>query len=189
MANPRGHVIIDDGRRFLRRTREKYDVIVIDPPPPVEAAGSSLLYSEEFYDLAKQHLNPHGILQTWFPGGERASALAILRSVQNSFPYVRCFDSVAGWGTHIFASQEPIESHTADELFSRMPPAAVKDLTEWNHDLDTATFIQVVLAQEGSVASILNPDPAIRITDVHPFNEYFLLRRLGVISPGTVRTK
>ncbi len=68
LANPKGHVVIDDGRRFLRRTREKFDVIVIDPPPPVETAGSSLLFSAEFYALAKQHLNPHGILQAWFPG-------------------------------------------------------------------------------------------------------------------------
>src|SRR5208283_137688 len=55
LANPKGHVVIDDGRRFLRRTREKFDVIVIDPPPPVETAGSSLLFSAEFYALAKQH--------------------------------------------------------------------------------------------------------------------------------------
>ena len=42
-------VVVDDGRRFLDRTVEQYDVVVIDPPPPVEAAGSSLLYSREFY--------------------------------------------------------------------------------------------------------------------------------------------
>src|SRR5207249_8126039 len=33
------HVVIDDGRRYLERTTEQYDVITIDPPPPVEAAG------------------------------------------------------------------------------------------------------------------------------------------------------
>jgi predicted membrane-bound spermidine synthase len=49
LKNPKGQIVIDDGRRFLNRTREKFDVIVIDPPPPLEAAGSSLLYSEEFY--------------------------------------------------------------------------------------------------------------------------------------------
>jgi spermidine synthase len=70
LHNPKVHIVIDDGRRYLKRTREKFDVIVIDPPPPPEAAGSSLLYSVEFYDLVKQHLKPHGILQTWFPVGE-----------------------------------------------------------------------------------------------------------------------
>src|SRR5262249_55809825 len=42
VKNPKGRIVIDDGRRFLNRTQEKYDVVVIDPPPPIEAAGSSL---------------------------------------------------------------------------------------------------------------------------------------------------
>lgn len=33
LANPKGRIVIDDGRRFLKRTREKYDIIVVDPPP------------------------------------------------------------------------------------------------------------------------------------------------------------
>jgi spermidine synthase len=69
LNNPMGKIVIDDGRRFLMRTSETFDVITIDPPPPVEAAGSSLLYSEEFYDLVKLHLNEGGILQQWFPYG------------------------------------------------------------------------------------------------------------------------
>src|SRR5438034_7613586 len=39
LKNPKGRIIIDDGRRYLNRTGEKFDVIVIDPPPPVAAAG------------------------------------------------------------------------------------------------------------------------------------------------------
>jgi len=55
LSNPRMHIVIDDGRRFLLRTNRLFDVITIDPPPPVEAAGSSLLYSREFYDVVKTH--------------------------------------------------------------------------------------------------------------------------------------
>src|SRR5262249_1596036 len=45
---PNAHIVVDDGRRFLARTSDRYDVILIDPPPPVQAASSSLLYSREF---------------------------------------------------------------------------------------------------------------------------------------------
>jgi len=69
LNNPKGRIVIDDGRRFLKRTSAMFDVVVTDPPPPIEAAGSSLLYSEEFYQLVKQHLKPNGIIQVWFPGG------------------------------------------------------------------------------------------------------------------------
>ena len=108
LQNPKGRIVIDDGRRFMNRTTAKFDVIVIDPPPPVEAAGSSLLYSEEFYRAAKQHLNPNGILQAWFPGGEARTGQAVLRSLRDSFPYLRCFRSPGGAGVLILASLDPI---------------------------------------------------------------------------------
>ena len=69
LQSPNSTVVIDDGRRYLERTPRQYDVIAIDPPPPVSAAGSSLLYSEEFYSIVKQRLRPGGILQQWLPAG------------------------------------------------------------------------------------------------------------------------
>ena len=60
LRSPRAHVVIDDGRRFLERTGEVFDAIVIDPPPPVAAAGSSLLYSVEFYRAAACRAKPAG---------------------------------------------------------------------------------------------------------------------------------
>jgi spermidine synthase len=62
LGSPLSKVVIDDGRFFMERSNDRYDVIAIDPPPPVEAAGSSLLYSKEFYSIAKLHLAPDGIL-------------------------------------------------------------------------------------------------------------------------------
>jgi spermidine synthase len=180
LNNPKGHIIIDDGRRYLKRTREKFDVIVIDPPPPVETAGSSLLYSTEFYDLAKQHLKPHGILQAWFPGGERLTAQGILRSLDNSFPCVRCFGSVEGWGVHVLASLDPIERQTPEQLAARMPVSARKDLLEWDTSGDLPAYLGQVVSREVPIKKLLNSDPGIEITDDDPLNEYFLLRHLGL---------
>jgi spermidine synthase len=178
MRNPRGHIVVDDGRRFLRRTREKFDVIVIDPPPPVETAGSSLLYSAEFYDLAKQRLNRHGIVQAWFPGGEWLTTQAVLRSCYKSFPYVRCFHSVAGGGMHMLASLDPIEVPPPEQLLARMPARAQNDLLEWADTRDLPEYVGRVFVREIPVGQILNPNPEIQITDDNPLNEYFLLRQL-----------
>jgi spermidine synthase len=177
--DPNGHMITDDGRRYLKRTDKKFDVIVVDPPPPVQAAGSSLLFSREFYDLAKQHLKPGGILQMWFPGdNEIATGQAVIRSINESFPYVRCFPSVEGWGVHVLASMQPIEQLDAEQLAARMPESAKKDLVEWNDSKDATAYLGQVLTKEYSVPALLNPDAEIQITDDKPFNEYFLLRRL-----------
>jgi spermidine synthase len=181
--NPKGQVIIDDGRRFLKRTSEKYDVMVIDPPPPVEAAGSSLLYSKDFYEVVKQHLKPGGILQIWFPNGPMSTLQAVMRSLHESFPCVRTFNGVHGWGFHFLASMEPIEPATAKELAARMPEKARKDLLEWEPKEDLPHFIDEVLQREIQLTGVLNPTQHYCINDDRPFNEYFLLRQWRVYSP------
>jgi hypothetical protein len=135
------------------------------------------LYSEEFYAVAKQHLAPGGILQAWFPLGEPAIGQAVLRSVSNSFPSVRVFPPIQGWGMHMLASMEPIESRTADEIIARMPETAQKDLVEWFPGIPIHKLVEAMLAQEIQPTELLNDDKSLRITDDRPFNEYFLLRR------------
>ena len=98
MRAPGAKVVIDDGRRFLLRTNKTFDVITIDPPPPVEAAGSSLLYSVEFYTIAKRRLKEGGILQQWVYGSDAQLIEAIARSISVSFPYVKVFRPIEGTG-------------------------------------------------------------------------------------------
>jgi spermidine synthase len=181
LQNPKGRIVIDDGRRFLERTREKYDLIVVDPPPPVEAAGSSLLYSTKMYGLLKQHLKPHGIAQVWYPGGSDPLVLqAVVRSAATSFPHVRCFVSIEGWGLHILASEDPIEMRPASQLVARLPEDAKKDLLEWAPTPDLTNYLNAVLMQEHRPEEILNSNIQAEITDDDPINEYFILRREGL---------
>lgn len=179
----KGRIVIDDGRRFLMRSEESFDVITIDPPPPVEAAGSSLLYSSEFYELIKRRLKPGGVLQQWFayapldPSSEAFLLAAAARSLTGSFPYVRAFRSVEGWGLHFIASQEPLAPLTAAEAARRMPDHARADLLEWAPDTIAKDYFGLVLSREIPIAALLAADPSIRITDDQPLNEYYLLRR------------
>lgn len=176
-ANPKGHIVVDDGRRYLKRTSKMFDVVVTDPPPPVEAAGSSLLYSDEFYQLVKQHLKPNGVMQVWFPGGEIKIGQAILRSLQESFPYVQCYRGINGHGVHLLASMEPLQNITTEQVAAALPKAAIQDLMEWSDSPDPVTYLNQVLNTPVSTEALLNSDPSIRVTDDQPYNEYFFLRR------------
>jgi len=178
MANPKGRIVIDDGRRFLNRTRESYDVIVVDPPPPIEAAGSSLLYSREFHEAVRDHLKPGGVFQTWFPTGEELIARAIAKSLTEVFPYVRVYRSVEGWGLHFIASMQPLGAVDPAQMLALMPQKARADLGEWS-EKGLRTDVEKVLASEVPIAMVLPPHPSIRISDDWPYNEYFLLRRLA----------
>ncbi len=179
LKSPHSHVVVDDGRRFLERTTDQYDVIVIDPPPPIGAAGSSLLYSREFYSAAKKRLRPDGILQQWFPGGDLTDAAAIARALHDSFPYVRAFKSVSGWGIHYLASRQPIPNRSAADLAKRMPPAAAADLVEWGPFPTPEQQFAAVLQNEMPVEFIMSLDKnAPAMQDDRPVNEYYVLREI-----------
>jgi spermidine synthase len=179
LRSPLARVVIDDGRRFLERTQDQFDVITIDPPPPVEAAGSSMLYSREFYALARRRLRPGGILQQWFPGGEPAIVVSVTRAIIESFPHVRIFPSVAGWGFHFLASDRPIPDTPAAALASRLPPRAGADLVEWFEGVTPEQVFEKILSQEIKPDPILATAPGVpALTDDQPFNEYYLLRRV-----------
>jgi len=177
LKSPRSHVVVDDGRRFLERTTGQYDVIVVDPPPPIQAAGTSLLYSREFYSTALKRLRPDGILQQWFPGGDPVTTAAIARALKESFPYVRVFISVDSLGVHYLASRQPIPDRSAADLAKRMPASAAADLVEWGPFPTAEQQFAAVLKKEVSVESVLALDrdtPAME--DDRPVNEYYLLR-------------
>jgi spermidine synthase len=177
LRKPNCRVIIDDGRRFLARTDKSYDVITIDPPPPVEAAGSSLLYSRQFYGLIKARLKDGGILQTWFPFGEKPVLQATARAIVEEFPYVRVYHSIEDWGFHFSASMQPFEKPTVEQFIARMPQRARADLLEWAGNKSIEEYVGEILKREIPVATLLNPDPKVCITDDRPYNEYFFLRR------------
>ncbi|MEQ1728259.1 MAG: fused MFS/spermidine synthase [Vicinamibacterales bacterium] len=61
VRNPKVQVHIDDARHFLYTTDEKFDAITSDPLDPW-VKGAAMLYTREFFELAKSRLNPGGIV-------------------------------------------------------------------------------------------------------------------------------
>lgn len=181
LSRPEVRIVVDDGRRFLRRTRERYGVITIDPPPPVEAAGSSLLYSKEFYALAKRRLRDGGVLQQWIPSGERAVLRAVTRALTDSFRHVRAFRDGPrdSYNLHLIASDSAIEVPPVSRLAARLPERAGKDLLEWGPHATVEEQLGEILADEVPVRELLALAPAWipAMRDSRPVNEYYMVRR------------
>jgi spermidine synthase len=175
LSSPMSHVVVDDGRRYLERNTQQYDVITIDPPPPVMAAGSSLLYSEDFYSVVRQRLRPGGMLQQWLPGGDFEDIAAVARALRQSFPYVRAFTYGADDGFHFLASDQPLPTRTANELAQRLPASAAADFVEWGPRKNAED--QFGMLFEIPVDQLISLSPATpALTDDRPINEYYLLR-------------
>jgi len=178
LSSPLSHVVIDDGRRYLERTTPQYDVITIDPPPPVEAAGSSLLYSEDFYSVIRRRLRPGGILQQWLPIGDAEDVAAVALALRRSFPYVRVFAFGKNWGFHFLASDRPLPVRTARELTQRLPAAAAADLVEWDQQPNAEARFAHLLNYELPIDQLIAASPATpALSDDRPINEYYLLRK------------
>ena len=184
---PQAHIVIDDGRRYLERTSQQFDLITIDPPPPVEAAGSSMLYSEEFYTAARKRLRPGGILAQWLPDGDAQDFAAVARALRNSFPYVRVFRWGTRWGFHFLCSEQPLPNLTAGQLASKLPPDAAIDLAEWappgRGGQAVFTAFQSLLQSEVPIETVILQSPTTpALTDDRPINEYYVLRRKSLSS-------
>ena len=181
LNSPRAHIVIDDGRRYLDRSTQKFDAIIIDPPPPINAAGSSLLYTREFYALIRDHLSPGGIVQQWFFSGDDADKAAQARAITAVFPYVRVFGSMIGDfpGAHFLASMQPIPRRSSEELLARMPPQAVEDMLEWGPAKTGQAQLALVLSHEIAPRDWIALSPETpELEDDRPINEYDGLRRL-----------
>jgi spermidine synthase len=59
VSNPKTRIQIDDARHYLLTTDEKFDAITSDPLDPW-VKGAAMLYSREFFQTVKDHLNPGG---------------------------------------------------------------------------------------------------------------------------------
>jgi spermidine synthase len=60
----RSEVVIGDGRRYVERCNDKFDVIIMDVTDPLENGPGQLLYTKEFYKAARRILRKCGILVT-----------------------------------------------------------------------------------------------------------------------------
>ena len=63
---PRTPIVYDDARHFVLTSPEKFDIITSDPIHPW-VKGMATLYTTEYFEMCKRHLNPGGIVTQWVP--------------------------------------------------------------------------------------------------------------------------
>ena len=59
--HPKVRIFVEDGRSYVRRTPERYDVIFSEPSNPW-IAGVAALFTREFFEAARDRLAPGGVL-------------------------------------------------------------------------------------------------------------------------------
>ena len=166
-ADPRYEARVGDGRKFLRGTDQRYDVVTVDTLRPT-AAFSGSLYSKEFYELVASRLRDDGIVAQWIPTGRVPNTVATV------FPYVVAMSvPTYNQGAMFFvASRQPIDLDPAVLLdrFERVPEDAFTPAQRQS----LATFLRDASRRciaNGTVAQL--PSENIN-TDLRPRDEYFI---------------
>ena len=63
-SDPNVRMHVADGRNFLMLTSRHYDLVTIQISP-IWFAGAASFYATEFYEIARAHLTPNGVVQQW----------------------------------------------------------------------------------------------------------------------------
>ncbi|HEX8938940.1 MAG TPA: fused MFS/spermidine synthase [Candidatus Limnocylindrales bacterium] len=183
LADPRGRVIVADGRNHVELTSRTYDFVVVDPPPPIESSGVSVISTQGFYEAAKGRLNPDGVMMQWVPYGQTLDEfLAHVRTFASVFPQVRVIAGPGGAGFYMLGSDGPVELDPAAMRSVLERPGVVADLDSApdgrGRDVDqwVATIQGLVWAHGDALRQAVGPGALV--TDDRPLPEYFLLRRL-----------
>ena len=126
--DPRLQLLHQDARAYLASPGEKFDVMVMDLVDPLEGGPAYLLYTRQYYEIAKSRLNPGGILVTQSgPAGllsHQECFTTINRTLAATFAHcVPCQVHVPAfqtlWGFNI-ASDSPLPSLGAAEVNDRL---------------------------------------------------------------------
>ena len=189
LANPKGNIVIADGRNHVELTTDHYDIIVVDPPPPIETAGVSVISSLEFYQAARARLNPGGVMMQWIPYGQTLDEFKDhVRTYASVFAHVIIAFGPGGNGLYMLGSNDPISFDPAAIQTVLARPGIVADLSSAldspTHDAPgwAAEIPQLIWLQGDQVKKFAGDGPMV--TDDHPLPEYFLLRHLfGPPSP------
>jgi spermidine synthase len=87
LADPRTHLIVQDGRAHLELSNRKYDLITSEPSNPW-MAGIAALYTRDFFERVTASLKPDGIFVQWIPAYQMDidSFMLIGRTFVSAFP-------------------------------------------------------------------------------------------------------
>ncbi|WP_420449116.1 fused MFS/spermidine synthase [Candidatus Palauibacter sp.] len=121
---------VEDGRNFLLRAEEPYDIISVDATHPANAS-SWALFTSEFYQLIESRLAEDGVFMQWIPihGVREDDYRDILRTVWDVFPNMVLW-TTGSTHSYVVATREPMSSAVMQSVFTRAAanPIVTRDL-------------------------------------------------------------
>ena len=140
--DPRVQIVYDDARHFILTTNEKFDIITSDPIHPW-VKGAASLYTKEYFEQVRAHLNPGGVVTQWVPLYQSTEEVikSEVATFFDAFPFGTIWSNQyangGGYDVIMLAKQQPL----------KIDPAALEaQLNRPDHAQIESALTQVELA-------------------------------------------
>ncbi|MEN9661287.1 MAG: hypothetical protein RL324_236 [Verrucomicrobiota bacterium] len=172
--NPKVHIHIDDARHYLLSTDEKFDAITSDPFDPW-IKGAATLYSQEFWQIAKKHLNPGGVITVFVQLYENneAAVKSEVGTFLEVFPNGVVFSNTyngAGYDVVMVGTEQPLKIDL-DEMEAKLNSPAWAPVKQSLAEIGFNTAVELFATYAGNKETfkgwlsdaVLNTDRNLRL--------------------------
>jgi spermidine synthase len=170
--NPKTHLHFDDARHYLLNTDEKFDIIASDPLD-VFVKGTAALYSKEYFEAVKRHLNPGGMFTLYVPlyESDATTVRSELATFFAAFPYASVWaNNQSGQGYDmVFMGQMEALKIDVDEIERRLRRPDYARVAESLRDISVsraASFFATYTGQNSDLGAWTKGAPINRDRDL-----------------------
>ena len=157
LHNPRTRIVYDDARHYVLTTPEKFDIIASDPLD-VFVKGTAALYSKEYFEVVKQHLNPGGMFTLYVPLYESdvKTVKSELATFMEVFPYGTVWaNTVSGQGYDmVFLGQAGPLKIDLDELDQRLNSPDYRAVAESLREIGIHSPVELLATYAGQKSDL-----------------------------------
>src|SRR5262249_50515210 len=181
----RTQVVYDDARHYLMTTTDMFDIITSDPLDPW-IKGTAALYTREFFESVKRHLNPGGVFGLFIQlyESDEATVKSEIATFFDVFPNATVWSNYLNGDGYDFVllGQQNATSINVDELQDRLNQADYSRVSDSLREVGIRSAVELLATYAGRASDL---QPWLKDAEINrDFNlrlEY--LAGLGLNSP------
>jgi spermidine synthase len=104
----RWNLVIDDGKHFLKTSKEKFDLVIMDIPSPL-TVQEAILHTAEFYKLVRSRMDETGVIAVQLSGPlqqNNRTPARVTAALAMAFKEIMVLDSEEGDRSFAYASDK-----------------------------------------------------------------------------------
>jgi spermidine synthase len=147
--NLRASLLFTDAFEYLKKTNDRFDVVIADISDPAEEGPARFVYTKKFYQLIQNVLSRDGVFVTHATEigsiNKKGISKTIFKSLKSIFPdvtfyyeYIPSFGCL--WGYAICSQQHKLSNLTPEIIKSRIRKRKLSQLKYYDHETHQRLF-------------------------------------------------